>query len=241
VFDRKRTCLPLIEDTLVHADQGNRTEKADRAPNQPEEEVHGNGSKRTERSEQWANEQESEQQELQPCIEADLSCLTYAERKKKISRDKRVARYEEILALHREGLGQRALARQLHSSRKTVKLFVSAPVFPERAPGTRLRAFGKSKLDPYLPYLREHWEAGAHKGSQLKGSIKERGYTGSPSLLNKLLFQWRTELPPKPRQGSPPKQRIFRQPGQRRLSSRSASFLMILRAREGDSQATAPD
>jgi transposase len=219
LLDHKRSCLPLVEDTPLKSQEACHPAKADPPGGMTPEVVVADSLAGTLSSEQHAGPL---------CSDADLSCLTYAERKQKISRDKRVARYEEILALHREGVSQRAIARHLHLSRKTVKLFVSAPAFPERAPGTGQRAFGKSKLDRYRPYLRERWEAGVQKGSQLLGEIKKRGYTGSPSLLNKLLFQWRAELPPKPRQGSPPKPRIFRQPGQRRLSSRSASFLMIL-------------
>ncbi len=52
--------------------------------------------------------------------EVDLSNLVSAERKKIISRNKRLARYEEVMALHRAGLAQRAIARQLHLSRNTV-------------------------------------------------------------------------------------------------------------------------
>jgi transcriptional regulator of acetoin/glycerol metabolism len=52
--------------------------------------------------------------------EPELACLTYAERKKKISRDKRYARYEHVLALHQAGMGQRAIAREIHMSRRIV-------------------------------------------------------------------------------------------------------------------------
>jgi transposase len=154
--------------------------------------------------------------------------LTYAERKKKISRDKRCARYEEVMALHRAGMGLRAIARQLRISRKVVRRFVASPCFPERAGGTGQLQKKKSKLAPYLPYLRERWAAGTHNGSQLFREIKERGYTGSRGLLARVIAQWRSELPPKPRQGKPRKPRLLAQPGRRRLSSRSASFLMIL-------------
>ena len=47
--------------------------------------------------------------------------MTYAERKKKISRDKRVARYELVLALHQAGMGKRAIARELQMSRHVVQ------------------------------------------------------------------------------------------------------------------------
>ena len=133
------------------------------------------------------------------------------------------------MALHRAGMGLRAIARQLRISRKVVRRFVASPCFPERAEGTGQHHNKKSKLASYLAYLRERWNAGEHTSSHLFREIKERGYTGSESLLRRLLGEWRTELPPKPRQGKPRKPRLFAPcRGQRRLSSRSASFLMIL-------------
>ena len=106
--------------------------------------------------------------------------------------------------------------------------YVSSPGFPERAEGSGLRPKGKTKLGPYLPYLRKRWDAGIHNNSQLFAEISARGYTGCQSLLRRLLSEWRTELPLKRRQGSLRKPRLFAQKGQRRLSARSASFLMIL-------------
>ncbi len=217
-LDRKRACLPFVADTALKSTRASPTEKAD----PPSNLTLGAAS------DPVPGKPPSAQQEVRPCTEADLSCLTYAERKKKISRDKRVSRYEEVMAFYREGLGQRAIARELHISRNTVQQYVSSPAFPERAEGSVRRASGKSKLDPYVAYLREQWDAGIHNNSRLFAEIKERGYAGCQSLLRRMLTEWRTELPPKRRQGSPRKPRLFAQGGQRRLSSRAASFLMIL-------------
>jgi transposase len=218
-LDRKRTCLPFVEDTVLKSTQTSLTEKA----SPPSDLTLGAVA------DPAPDMLPSEQPEVPTCAEADLSSLTYAERKKKISRDKRVSRYEEVMAFHREDLGQRAIARELHMSRNTVQHYVSSPAFPERAEGSAQRSKRKSKLDPYLLYLREQWDAGTHNSSQLFGEIKERGYTGCQSGLRKMLTEWRTELPPKRRQGSPRKPRLFAVcGGQRRLSSRSASDLVIL-------------
>jgi transposase len=174
------------------------------------------------------------QPEARDCLmeqEAHLSSLTYDQRKKKISREKRLARYEQVLALHRAGMGQRAIARELEMSRQVVHRFLAAETFPERAPGSGVRRRGVGKLDPYLAYLREQWDAGTHNSSHLEASIKQRGYSGSPALLRRLLGEWRAELPSKPRQGKPRKPRlaspVSTQAGKHRLSSRSAAFLMI--------------
>ena len=229
-LDRKRTCLPEIEDSPLQAvslsGPGNGG-----ALNEQTSPLTATASVDSVPPEGTAQPQEELQPDQPPALmaqEMDLACLTYAERKKKISRDKRYARYEHILALHQAGLGQRAIARQLQISRRIVQRFLTSDGFPERAPGSGLRAFGKSKLDPYLGYLRHRWSAGEHSGPRLFDEIKQRGSTGSASLLRGMLGQWRTTLPPKPRRGPPPKPRLVPQPRKRRLSSRSAAFLMIL-------------
>src|SRR5256714_2542864 len=220
-LDRKRTCLPEIEDIPLKAVSTSNLGRGGALNEQT-------GSSQAERTDQ---PQEQIQLELPHTLmgqEMELASLTYAERKKKISRDKRSARYEHLLALHRAGMGQRAIARELQMSRRIVQRFLTSEGFPERAPGSGERAPGKSKLDPYLAYLHERWNAGAHSGSRLFAEIKERGYTGSESLLRHVLGEWRTELPPKPRKGPARKLRLAPKPRKRRLSSRGASFLMIL-------------
>jgi hypothetical protein len=132
------------------------------------------------------------------------------------------------MALHREGLSQRAIARHLDVSRNTVARYLSSPGFPERAQGTGRHTSGMSKLDPYLPSLRDLWDAGNHNSAQLFRLIKARGYTGCQSMLRKRLSEWRAELSTQSFPGSPRKLRLFPEPKQRRLSSRAASFLMIL-------------
>jgi transposase len=220
-LDRKRTWLPEVEDIALkeastpHASSGtslnNQTSSSQiEGTDQPQEQV------------------QPEPPDTLFGQEMELASLTYAERKKKISRDKRYARYEHVLALHRGGMGQRAIARELHMSRCIVQRFLASDGFPERAPGSGQRSQGRSKLDRYRVYLRERWNVGEHSGSCLFHEIKERGYTGSESLLRHVLSEWRTELPPKRRQGKPRKPRLSSKPRKRRLSSRGAAFLMIL-------------
>jgi transposase len=198
-LDRKRACLPIIEDTPVGTKEGNSGGQGVSPPSQPQ---------------------------ADPV--ADLSNLISAERKKLISRNKRLSCYEEVMALHREGLSQRAIAHQLGLSRNTVQHYISSPGFPERVQSARQLNPRSNKLDPYLPYLREQWDAGNHNSACLFRLIKERGYTGCESMLRRRLSQWRAELPKQRWSGNPPKPRLFQQSRQRRLCSRAASFLMIL-------------
>jgi len=229
-LDRKRTSLPEIEDVPLKALSTSDPDRGGSLTDQAGT-VTSAVSAGTAQAERTDQPQEQAQPELPQALmgqEMELAFLTYAERKKKISRDKRSARYEHVLALHRAGMGQRAIGRSLQMSRRIVQRYLSSDGFPERAPGSGLRTPGKSKLDPYLGYLRERWSAGEHSGSHLFGEIKQRGYTGSASLLRHVLGEWRAELPPAPRQAPPRKARLSPKPRKRRLSSRGAAFLMIL-------------
>jgi len=229
-LDRKRTWLPEVEDLPLK----------EASPSSPSSGVSlknhtgtltsiiSAGRSQAQRTDQPEAQVEPDLPNALVGQEIELASLTYAERKQKISRDKRYARYEHVLALHRAGMSGRAIARELHMSRRIVQRYLSAEAFPERAPGSGIRPRGKSKLDPYRGYLRERWNAGEHSGSRLFDEIKQRGYTGSESLLRRLLGDWRTELPPKRRQGQPRKPRLSSEPRKRRLSSRGAAFLMIL-------------
>jgi transposase len=148
--------------------------------------------------------------------------LTAAQRRRQISRTNRLARYEQIITLHREGLSQRAIARQLHISRKVVHRSVRAGSFPERAPTGRRQ----SKLAPYLPYLRQRWEQGCHNGLQLAREIQAQGFRGSASLVRKLTGDWRARLPG-PAERIRGKKRQATPPVKRRLSPRHASWLFV--------------
>src|SRR5260221_8079006 len=73
-----------------------------------------------------------------------------------MARLRREARYEEVMALYQQGVPVLRIAEDLHMSRTTVRKFVAAGAFPERA--TTLRS--RSMLDPSVPYLKEHLDEG---------------------------------------------------------------------------------
>jgi transposase len=147
-LDRKRTWLPEVEDiplkVVSTSDPGSGGSLNDQTSSTT---VSSSSAERTDQPQQQV------QPELPPALlgqEIELASLTSAERKQKISRDKRYARYEHVLALHQADMGHRAIARELRMSRRTVQRYLSAEAFPERAPGSGIRPRGKSKLGPYL-------------------------------------------------------------------------------------------
>ena len=85
---------------------------------------------------------------------AQAQPLAQSELRRQQHRANRFACYTEVRRLQAEGMGIRAIARQLKLSRETVRRFASDE-FPERA----RRAPGRGKLDPYIPYLAEQLTA----------------------------------------------------------------------------------
>src|SRR5436305_1699053 len=154
-LDRKRTCLPEIEDSPLKA-----VSTDDRGLASALETQTSVSTSLAPPSTALASSTDQPEAQVQPDLphgqmgqQMELADLTYAERKKKISRDKRYARYAQVRALHQAGMGQRAIARAMHMSRRIVRRFLTAETFPERAAGSGERPKSQSKLAPYLPYL----------------------------------------------------------------------------------------
>jgi Transposase/zinc-finger of transposase IS204/IS1001/IS1096/IS1165 len=136
-LDRKRTCLPEVEDIPLKAvstsgpgSGGSMNDQIDQIGAVTS--TVSAGSSQAERTDQPEAQVEPELPHALVGQEIELASLTYAERKKKISRDKRYARYEHLLALHRAGMSGRAIARALHMSRRIVQRYLD----PRRLPGT---------------------------------------------------------------------------------------------------------
>ncbi len=130
-------------------------------------------------------------------------------------------------ALRKQGLSHYAIADALGISRPTVRRFLAAEQFPERLSGPKRQR--QSIVAPYLPFLRERWQAGCHNGRQLFREAKARGYPGSPAQLERITTQWRKQLPPSPPESlRPPRPAPVTALKSHRLSSQKASWLFVL-------------
>jgi transposase len=118
----------------------------------------------------------------------------YRKRVQAQRRAQRLARYEQVLALHQAGALQQEIAERLQITRATVSRYLKSTRFPERAPYPRL----ESKLDPYQVYLSERWAAGETNGRQLWQELQSQGFTGS--LMSVMRWAGRQQLlsPPPP-------------------------------------------
>jgi transposase len=114
--------------------------------------------------------------------------LTKHEQQHQDRRDRRQARYEEVVRLFEQGMAMRAIGRQLRLSRITVARYLRAGSFPERA----ARRTRPSILLPYDLYLRERWTTGCHNARQLGEELHTQGFTGAVSLVRIYVAAWRT-------------------------------------------------
>jgi hypothetical protein len=149
-------------------------------------------------------------------------------------RQRRLALYDEVRALHTQGHGIRAIARQLDLSRQTVRRLVRADQFPEQA-SRRARA---SKLDPHIAYLEQQLLAGNDNARALWYELRDTyGYTGSRTLVSTWVARHRHLCPTGPlvraaRSGRPPASAPPSPSSVRIRSARQAAWLLVRRPDE---------
>ena len=108
------------------------------------------------------------------------------------SRERRVARYERIQELRRDGFNISQITRHLGLHHETVRKNFYATSFPER----KQRQTTFSILDPYLAYLEKRFQNGCENGMQLWREIQSMGYPGSHRQVLRWLQLHRTKPAP---------------------------------------------
>jgi transposase len=126
-------------------------------------------------------------------------------------RQRRVDRYNEVVELDRQGMSQQAISLVLHIQRKTIRRFLRAGRYPERARPQR-RPLGINK---FQEFLRRRWAEGCHNATKLWREIQGQGYTGGRSTMAKFIATlrvpgtsyFRTTATPRQKQAKPPSPR----------------------------------
>jgi len=101
----------------------------------------------------------------------------------------RLARYEEVIALHADALSCRVIATRVGVSERTVQRWLQHGQFPER----RRRSERPGQLAPFTTYLHDRWQAGCHNATQLWQELCTRGFTGSYTSVAIAVAPWRGE------------------------------------------------
>jgi transposase len=127
--------------------------------------------------------------------------LSQLEQKRQRAREKRKALFEAVRAAHQRGLTKGAIAREFGITRLTIRRYLRAKEFPERAPRQR-----RSELDSFREYLEKRWAEGCHNASQLCRELRQQGYGGRRSRVKEYVQPWRAGSSPpssKPRRTLP--------------------------------------
>jgi transposase len=105
--------------------------------------------------------------------------------------DPKYDRYLEVKALHNQGASIRAIANHFSMHRRTVRLYINAQSYPERATSIAR----PSMIDKYAQYLEKRWLEGCHNAKQLWEELKSQGFKGAQSNLRKYLSKFRDQKP----------------------------------------------
>jgi transposase len=103
-------------------------------------------------------------------------------------REKRKELFKAVRAAYARGVNKRAIARQFCIDSRTVRRYLRAQEFPERAPRRR-----HSELDSFREYLEKRWADGCHNASQLCRELRKQGYGGQRSRVKEYVQPWRTK------------------------------------------------
>lgn len=109
------------------------------------------------------------------------------ERKRQQAREDRKALFDAVRAAHQRGLTKQAIAREFGLAPLTIRRYLQAKDFPERAPRQR-----RSELDSFRPYLEKRWAEGCHNASQLCRELRQQGYSGKRSRMKEYVQPWRS-------------------------------------------------
>jgi transposase len=101
-----------------------------------------------------------------------------------------VHRYHQIQQLHAQHVGIAAIARQVQVSRPTVYRYLAMPQPPERQ---RSRHRGPLLITPFIPYLRQRWNAGCRNAQQLWRELVAQGHRPSRMTVERYVGQLRRE------------------------------------------------
>lgn len=139
-----------------------------------------------------------EEQVLQAAIEATESEVSWSSRRSRgvvqtqgARRAERVDRYEQILALQRQGLRTVEIAHRVGMGERTVRDWLSHDSYPE--PKRRRRR--PSLIDSYQEYVQQQWRESVTTGPHLYQELKARGYQGSERAMYRYLETLRFPSP----------------------------------------------
>ncbi len=104
-----------------------------------------------------------------------------------LRRQRRLERYQQVMALSNSGQSQAAISRALGMGRKTIRRWLRRGEFPERKPPHR----PPPKVSQFADYLQQRWNEGCRNASRLYQEIRQKGYSGKHAMVRRFVSGWR--------------------------------------------------
>jgi transposase len=104
-----------------------------------------------------------------------------------LRRQRRLERYEQVIALYEAGQSQAAISREMKMGRKTVRRWLRRGQFPERKPPHRR----PPRVNEFADYLHQRWNEGCHNAARLYREIRAKGYGGKRAMVARFVAGWR--------------------------------------------------
>ena len=148
---------------------------------------------------------------------------TWYEQQRQQIQAKHQVQFDEIQRLQMEGLGIRAISRQLRISRGKVRRYLQ-----NEQPPVYHRRKMKTIVDPYRDYLEQRWQAGQRNGMKLWVEIQVLGYSGTYQSMAREIRYLRAAMPRQTRQQTKRKPKLAQPVTQLRpFSVRQTAWLFI--------------
>lgn len=132
--------------------------------------------------------EESEREVAAPVSTAEPTVMvTPQPTASQLRRQRRIERYQHVVALFESGMSHAAISRETKMERKTIRRWLRQGRFPERKSPHRR----PPKVNEFADYLQQRWNEGCHNASRLYQEIRQKGYAGKRSMVARLVSGWR--------------------------------------------------
>jgi len=132
------------------------------------------------------NDSEDHRKQSSTSSEQSGTSTTKVRQRAAENRSRRITKYNRVIELHRQGESTRSIATKLGMHRGTVRKFLRAGAFPERA----CRNYS-SNVDRCANYLWDRWQSGCTNVSVLWREIRENGFNVSYHSVRRFVRRWR--------------------------------------------------